>query len=320
MAATVQHDLLSATVLRPTVGSQPDEMQVLCACDGRYLPHAATMLCSLLEHNNVSKIHLFYSSIAAYELAKLKAFVAKYRTTLVCYDLGLADLQGLKVDKHISVAVYYRLLATRLLSHDIARILYLDSDLIVRRSLRSLWNIDLTDYGLAAVVDYEEEEAPKTLGFPLGTKYFNSGVMLINLQFWKQYNVAARAINFIRENPEKVRYWDQDGLNAILVTQWIELSDYWNAQSGAGWVGENPAIVHFSSPRKPWEWSSKHYSFEHEYRKYRLKTPWRRYREEGRPSPLRRFGYFLRSFARAVLPGSVRQRLRQYACRLGLRK
>ena len=49
-------------------------MEVLCACDELYLPHAATMLCSLLEHNSVSRVHFFYSTIKSVELEKLKFF------------------------------------------------------------------------------------------------------------------------------------------------------------------------------------------------------------------------------------------------------
>ena len=52
-------------------------MEVLSALDERYLHHTATMLCSLLEHNTVSRIHLFYSSVDNQELAKLESFVAE---------------------------------------------------------------------------------------------------------------------------------------------------------------------------------------------------------------------------------------------------
>ena len=197
-------------------------MEVLCACDQRFLPHTATMLCSLLEHNSVSRIHLFYSSVSEHELAKLEALVARYASKISFYEIVLADLQDLRVDKWASVAVYYRLLAPRLLPADLDKVLYLDFDIIVRQSLKDLWNIDLTGHALGAVPNFEDD-ARKALGLPEGTKYFNSGVLLINLWFWRQSNVAERAISFIRNNPTKVQYWDQDALNATLVRSWIEL-------------------------------------------------------------------------------------------------
>ena len=287
-------------------------MEVLCACDQRFLPHTATMLCSLLEHNSVSRIHLFYSSVSEHELAKLEALVARYASKISFYEIVLADLQDLRVDKWASVAVYYRLLAPRLLPADLDKVLYLDSDIIVRQSLKDLWNIDLTGHALGAVPNFEDD-ARKALGLPEGTKYFNSGVLLINLRFWRQSNVAERAISFIRNNPTKVQYWDQDALNATLVRSWIELQPPWNWQFRRRNAGPGnqlqPAIVHFITDDKPWHWSNTH-PFKQEYHQYRLKTPWSLYKQEGRPPPPQRLGRFLRNVARVVLPNGLRRWLR----------
>jgi lipopolysaccharide biosynthesis glycosyltransferase len=295
--------------------AQDREIQVLCACDERYLPHAATMLCSLLEHNSVFRIHFFYSSVGDDDLAKLKSFVARYRSKIVCYEVSSAELKDLRVDKWASTAVYYRLLAPRLLPADMNKILYLDSDLIVRGSLSDLWNTDLADKALAAVPDCWQDSKSLAV-LPAGEKLFNSGVLLINLRFWRQHNVPRQAIEFVKRYPEKVQFWDQDALNAILVHRWIELPVCWNAQNEAQWARASgrekimePAVVHFINADKPWHWSNNH-PFKNEYRKYRLKTPWRRYRQEGQPRLSQRLYLFLRSVARTVLPGRVRQWLR----------
>jgi lipopolysaccharide biosynthesis glycosyltransferase len=290
------------------------QMEVLCACDERYLPHAATMLCSLLTHNRGIRIHFFYSAIANRELAKLKSLVARDGSELVFYEIASSAVEGLRVDKHASGAVYYRLLAPGLLPTSLDKVLYLDCDIIVRRSLLELWNTDITDYALAAVSDLWEEEYGKALGLPMGAKYFNSGVLLINLQFWRENGVPERVVSFIRGNPEKAECWDQDGLNATLVDQWRELPRFWNAQiheSRAVPLGteKNPAIVHFVTGDKPWFRSNKH-PFKDEYHKYRLKTAWRRYKQVGEPHLLERFRPSLQSFARVVLPGRVRRWLR----------
>ena len=291
-----------------TAGSAPDrEMEILCACDERYLPHAATMLCSLLEHNSVFAIHFFYSSIPKLELAKLNSLVTRYGAQIAFYEMNPTEFKDLRVDKHASIAVYYRLLAPRLLSSAVNKILYLDCDIVVRRSLTQLWNTNLANHALAAVTDYWQDA--QAHGLPLGAKYFNSGVLLINLEFWRQNNIPEQTIAFIMNNPEKVPLWDQDALNAILVNKWIELPACWNAQNEAHWLrtsehGTDPAIVHFITDHKPWHWSNQHH-FKTEYHKYRLKTPWRRYRQEGEPRqhPLRRV-------ARVVLPRNLRQWMR----------
>jgi lipopolysaccharide biosynthesis glycosyltransferase len=306
-------------------------LEVLCSCDGAYLPHAATMLCSLLEHNEISRIHIFYKSIGNSELTKLSSLTEKYKTELVCYEMVPEVLEDFSLhtnDWFRSVANYFRLLAPRILPTDLEKILYLDSDIIVRRSLMDLWDTNLGDKAFAGVedafwqptLDYVELPPGAKYDYvelPPGAKYFNSGVMLINLNYWRRYNVYERAVEFMRDNPDKLNYVDQDALNAILVNQWIDLPAIWNDQArSVGHVPvarneniEDPAIVHFVGGDKPWSWSCKH-PFKSEYRKYRLKTPWSRYNEEGEP----RFR-FIRAVAKIVLPDELQQLLRSYAKR-----
>lgn len=290
------------------------KMEVLCACDERYLPHAATMLCSLLEHNDAVRIHLFHSSVTNRDLKKLKAFVSNCGSQIVCYKVVEEDFRELRADRWISTSTYYRLLAARLLPPDLGKVLYLDSDVIVRRSLKELWNTNVDGYAMAAVTDYWQD--PRERGLPEGAQYFNAGVLLINLQFWRRNEIPGQAIDFIRQNPEKVPFWDQDALNAILVNQWVELPTCWNVQYEESWWQNseirsetNPVIVHFVTGDKPWHWSNKH-PFKPEYHKYRLKTPWGRYRQDGQPRLI-----VLRNFARILVPYSMRRSLRDRAIR-----
>jgi lipopolysaccharide biosynthesis glycosyltransferase len=289
---------------------QGDDVEVLCACDQRFLPHAATMLCSLLEHNRVFRIHFLYSSIPSRELAKLKSLVARYSGEVAFYEIAPTDFADLHVDRWASTAVYYRLLAPRLLAADLSKVLYLDCDIIVRHSLNELWCTDITDHALAAITDSLSEVLGSNLGLPAGTKYFNSGVLLINLQFWRKNNIPDKVIAFVRNNSGRIPCWDQDALNAVLADQWIELPAHWNTQSASlPKAGMDPAVMHFTDAVKPWHRYSTH-PFKNEYRKYRIKTPWGQYRQEGLPPFLRRVGPFARRVARFVVPGPLRRWLR----------
>ena len=135
--------------------------------------------------------------------------------------------------------------------------------------------------------------------------------MLINLDYWRQNKLYERTIEFMRDN--KVHHADQDALNNILIGRWISLPAVWNDHAQCAVPVPpirnkdiaDPAIVHFLGEYKPWDWLCKH-PFKYEYRKYRLKTPWRRYREDGQPQP----PSLLRDFSRAVLPNTLRRWLR----------
>jgi lipopolysaccharide biosynthesis glycosyltransferase len=297
------------------------EIEVLCGCDGSYLEHAATMLCSLLEHNSVYRIHLFYSSIASSELAKLRSLIAKYGSELLCYEMVTEEFQELRVDKWkpiSSVANYFRLLAPRILPPDLRKILYLDCDIIVRRPLKELWSAALGNYALAAVeCSFWDPKAELFVKLPVGAKYFNSGVLLINLDYWRQNDVCQQTMSFVRNHPEQVNLYDQDALNAILVDRWLNLPAIWNEQARSTLDRPalrdkyvlDPAIVHFVGHDKPWCWSCAH-PFRREYHKYRSKTPWRKYKLRGKPSLLQRLGLYSRSVTRVVLPANLRRWLR----------
>jgi len=278
-------------------------MEVLCACDKRYLPHAATMLYSLLEHNNVSRIHFLYSSITNEHLLKLKKMAKNLGGELITYELIDEELSTLYVDNWGSEATYYRITAARVLPTDLKKVLYLDSDIIVRRSLQEVWDTGLDGHALAAV-----EDGWRPPWLPSGAKYFNAGVLLINLDYWRIHNIYEKVIAFVKNNPDKVEHWDQDALNGVLVNCWLELPSIWNAQKRSQ-LAQGPAIVHFIGESKPWHWANTH-PLKHEYNKYRLKTPWRRYRLEKPPSLVDRLRALSRRSARVMLPVKLRQGLR----------
>jgi lipopolysaccharide biosynthesis glycosyltransferase len=130
--------------------------------------------------------------------------------------------------------------------------------------------------------------------------------------------VPERAIEFVRRNPDKVQFWDQEALNATLVHQWIELPATWNMQNETQWSPvpqqgkiTEPAIVHFITADKPWQWSNKHH-FKFEYHQYRLKTPWSQYKQEGKPSLSQKPYRFIKALVRRLLPASLRGWLRSW--------
>jgi lipopolysaccharide biosynthesis glycosyltransferase len=195
------------------------------------------------------------------------------------------DFENLRVDKYLSIATYYRLFSPRVLPANLTKVLYLDSDIVVRRSLSGLWNTDLNDHALAAVEEFGDfRKTPRI-------RKFNAGVMLINLDFWRRNSVAEQAMAFARNHPEKVEWHDQDALNAVLDDRWIRLSAIWNEQTGVVSAlrmepARDAAIVHFEGPVKPWQWYWNvrvPHPLKYEYHRYRSRTPWRRYKlREGR--------------------------------------
>jgi len=142
----------------------------------------------------------------------------------------------------------------------VERVLYMDADILVRRSLRELWSTDLEGSSIAAAVD---------VGFPTGhdgvprTRYFNVGMLLIDLA---KARMRLPKLEALARKMKDARLKDQDVLNVHFASDWAEFSLSWNAQ-GLGTYAEttdladtdavaledmkDPAVVHFTGPVHP---------------------------------------------------------------------
>ena len=153
--------------------------------------------------------------------------------------------------------IYMRLFIPFFMPREIKKVLYLDVDMITLRNIKNLWEIDLGDNIVGAVLD----PRIKTVGNSWGgiknyqelkldpeTKYFNTGLLLINTEMWRQEKITEKIINCIENNRKFANYPDQYGLNVILNNKWMELDSRWNffCTSEHG----DPFIIHYVD-RKP---------------------------------------------------------------------
>lgn len=100
---------------------------------------------------------------------------------------------------------------------DLDRILSIDMDTIVNENISNLWDLDLTDYYIAAV---EERELSKAEG-----SYFNMGVAMMNLEKIREDKKDDEIIDAL--NTYWYRYKEQDCFNEFFRSHTLILpSDY----------------------------------------------------------------------------------------------
>lgn len=165
-------------------------------------------------------------------------------------------------------AAYARLFVAEMFP-ELERCLYLDADILCRKPLAPLWEVDLEGEVLAAALD------PTFFGVGafleiFGGRYFNSGVLLIDLARWRELEITRRAVeavNFFEANTLPNQYWDQSPLNLALRGAFLPLAPRWNMSIhhrsemhefyGCGREEfenqrSDPAIFHFLGNEKPW--------------------------------------------------------------------
>ena len=175
-------------------------MEILICADKNYIMPACVLLSSVAENNsddNNLHFHVFIDeSVGDNERRKINTTTNKYGIHVNFYLIDKTLFEGWYLG-NLTVATYYRLILEDILSLDIHRIIYLDCDMIVRKSLKPLWDISLDGYSLAAVPDLSElmPERYLRLGYSEEMGYFNAGMLLINVDYWReQYSVNSNVI------------------------------------------------------------------------------------------------------------------------------
>lgn len=166
-------------------------LEVLYQTDNNYAVVTGVSIASLLENNkdldNIV-IHLIDGGITSINLDKIKELVAQYGRQLNIIDGKAIENKLKKMNCRPykgSYVTYYKLLAYGSIKTRNNRILMLDGDILVTRSLADICDIDLNGYIMAEVIDaYMPKYLIKKLNLPKGQPYYNAGVMLINQSMW----------------------------------------------------------------------------------------------------------------------------------------
>lgn len=186
-----------------------------------------------------------------------------------------ARIEQMVVSDWYTKAIYFRLLIPDVLPTSIRRAIYLDCDTIVMDDLGKLWDASLRGGAAGAVQDCGfgtiSRGVPhyRSLGIPGSAKYFNSGVLLMDLARWRAQRIGERAIAYIRRRGDAIGLPDQEALNVVLARNWVELDPRWNGMVNARlfpiWKRTpydkrtymdllgRPRIVHFVGGPKPWQ-------------------------------------------------------------------
>jgi lipopolysaccharide biosynthesis glycosyltransferase len=204
---------------------------------------------------------------------------------VVTIPVEAARFEKIPVHGEYTRATYMRLMLPEVLSK-VSRLVYLDSDTILNRSLADLFDTDLQGRPVAACVDLgvrrsidarlvvpgfaaSPREHLALLGLP-PERYFNAGVMVIDLDYWRKHKVAPRLENMLLDPPQKLLWQDQDAMNLLFQDDYVALDPRWNflavllagispeqppeaklAHIYSQWA-DDPWIIHYAGPCKPW--------------------------------------------------------------------
>ena len=280
------------------------KIDVEFSIDNNYIQHFCVAVTSLLENNfnHICRIFLITDFVESEALVKTISFIySRFKIKICCTKIEESVLRKFKVDSHVSQATYYRLFLTELLPNDIDKVLYLDSDVVVNGSLASLFNLkfqselqvstsskhinnillaskDLYLYAVSEV-NWQDPDRLRSIGL-MGYRYFNAGVLLINLKRWREDKVLKKLITIALDKSINLKFHDQDVLNIAFENNWGELHYKYNTVNldflKHKVYESDYHIIHYTSGSKPWHFINRH-PLKHIYWNYLRKTPYKYY-------------------------------------------
>jgi lipopolysaccharide biosynthesis glycosyltransferase len=286
--------------------------------DRAYVPHtAASILSALRRQRDVEPVaHVLHDrSVTSEQLGELDRMIqdegGEAHFVAVPHELT----EGLPGWEYIPPTMWFRVFLPELLP-DVSKLLYLDSDTLVMDSLDSLFAVELaSDYvgAVSNVFQLDHLGRLDSLSIDDPRDYFNSGVLLMNLDSMRRDATSVKLREFALHNRDDLLWPDQDAFNLVLGPRRKSLHPRWNAMNGLfAWpwsayvygvaataaARAAPSIRHFEGPttNKPWHFACP-WPHRDEYLRARRETPWSSVREVGR-TPGRRLTRSARSLAR----------------------
>ena len=280
----------------------PDSIHVVYASDERFAPVLGVSIASLLITGKdipSFDIMVFDGGLSSDNRQKIDDLCRQFGRNPPEY-LCLDDMEDLLGDRigldRGSIMQYARLFIGRL---PYERVLYLDCDVMLRRSVSALWDVDLRGKTLAAMPDVFSRLYRKGMGLSPEEPVYNDGVMLIDLKKWREHNVEQKALDYIHCCSTGPLQDDLGVMNAVLSCETLALSPEWNSLTAfydftydemlyyrkppayfskeeISRAVSNPALVHFTSSFRsvrPWEAGCTH-PYAKEYAALRALTPW----------------------------------------------
>ena len=243
-------------------------MNIVISVNDAYVNHAKVMLFSLCRHTQEDVcVYLLNRNLSRKQCAKFSLFLEKKcHASLYVLDMDEMFDDMPTVSSQFSVEMYYRLIAQFVLPNDLSRALWMDADIVVLRDLSIFYNQCFEDSYYVVCEDglngkFNVDEIKLKLGLNLEQKYFNSGVLLMNLDELRKDTSIDAIFTYCQKYKDRIKYPDQDLLNVMYAhnvkyADWkkynFQLHIYDNSTQSNDEI-EDVVILHYTGRVKPWQ-------------------------------------------------------------------
>lgn len=239
---------------------------VFFAIDDNYIPFLHVSLLSLKDNSSKDNDYKIFILNSGVKIEHEKHILELSESWFSIEFVDVADkinaLSGnLELRDYYTFTTYYRIFIAGMFP-EYDKAVYLDSDTIVLTDVADLFDTDLKDSLIAGIPDGAVSVIPpfteytkKVLGIE-GNRYFNAGIIVMNLKRFREENFYAGFNDLLSKYKFRVAQ-DQDYLNVLCKDRVIFLSEEWNVMPVRSVKTEevkNPRIIHYNLTSKPWHY------------------------------------------------------------------
>ena len=228
------------------------DLDICMASDDNYAIHLGISIVSILENNSSSiNLHILNNDMSESNLNKLKSLEDQYSNLCINFynihdyfienkidEFIKNELVGTEAYDLLGISTFSRLFLAEILPENIMKVLYLDADTLVLNNLDELFSIDLKENYIGGVVDGVAANITKYFykGEIKPIPFVNAGVLLVNLEKWRENNIAETSLFLIKSYPEKNFLNDQNLINIISGNDVLLLDPKYNVMSESFYV------------------------------------------------------------------------------------
>ena len=256
--------------------SELTTMHVCYNVNDPFISIMGASIVSVLENNRDCQFvfHVFTDGISETNTGMLETLAKQYKTCIKLYLLDMTPFE----DFHIKVARFSRITYARIampivLAGEAPRFIYVDADAICVNSLQELWHWAMNGAAMGAVSEIPESVKRRGGYLKLKSgKYFNDGIMLVDVVEWNKQQITQQAFAYQKEPKERFLGQSQDVLNLVFDGKNTFLPQKYNLYGGGELALDDAVFIHWTGRRKPWQMVLSDYDAL--WRKYNHLSPW----------------------------------------------
>lgn len=234
--------------------------------DDDFVRALGVLMTSIIENNKNESIvfHIISKYISKENRRIIKQFAVENNISINIYIIDETIFNDLPTTAYITKAMYNRFLIPLILKDIADKVLYLDADIVCLNSIKDLKRINIDDKVVAVIEEsnnYVVKKRVKDLNL-VSKKYFNSGVLYININNWIDKDINSKLINYAKSATD-LMFPDQDILNVVLEKDCLYIDKKYNYAFDVRYksnryiytIPDNVVFLHYVGRFKPWqEW------------------------------------------------------------------